>query len=146
MDEAAYRSARGDINRLPCVFEKALLSRCAVCQLAASHALAERETIACTAPLARADCGQLAGLLREKSAFALKLTTTQRILPHAMVMKIECGGLQGLRAVLDADAPAPDVRELVVLARARYGELTALPFSAIVKGVAAFQLRKRHQP
>ncbi|HZV55314.1 MAG TPA: hypothetical protein VFF82_10285 [Rhodocyclaceae bacterium] len=145
MDETAYKSARGEINRLPCVFEKALLSRCAVCQLAASHALAERETIACSSPLARADCGQLSGLLREKSAFALRLTNTQRILPHAMVMKIQCGGLQGLQQVLDAEAPAPDVRRLVLLAREKLGELAALPFSEIVKGVAAFQLRKRHK-
>ena len=146
MDEAAYRSARGEINRLPCVFEKALLSRCAVCQLAASHALAERETIACTSPLARAECGQLSGLLREKSGFALKLTSTQRILPHAMLMKIQCGGLQGLQQVLDAGAPAPDVHRLVLRAREQFGELAALPFSEIVKGVAAFQLRKRRQP
>jgi len=145
MDETAYKSARGEINRLPCVFEKALLSRCAVCQLAASHALAERETIACSSPLARADCGQLSGLLREKSAFALRLTNTQRILPHAMVMKIQCGGLQGLQQVLDAEAPAADVRRLVLLAREKFGELAALPFSEIVKGVAAFQLRKRHK-
>jgi hypothetical protein len=146
MDESAYKSARGEINRLPCVFEKALLSRCAVCQLAASHALAERESIACTSPLARADCGQLSGLLREKSAFALRLTTTQRILPHAMMMKIQCGGLQGLQQVLDADAPAPDVRRLVLLAREKFGDLAALPFSEIVKGIAAFQIRKRHKP
>jgi hypothetical protein len=146
MDEAAYRSARGDINRLPCVFEKALLSRCAVCQLAASHALAERETIACTSPLARSECGLLSGLLREKSAFALRVTTTQRILPHAMLMKIQCGGLQGLQQVLDPAAAAPDVHQLVLLAHERYGELGALPFSEIVQGVAAFQLRKRRQP
>jgi hypothetical protein len=145
MDEAAYRSARGEINRLPCVFEKALLSRCAVCQLAARHALAERETVACTSPVARAECGALSGLLREKSAFALKLTSTQRILPHAMMMKIECGGLRGLQQVLDAEAPAPDVHKLVLLARERFGDLAALPFSEIVQGVAAFQLRKRHK-
>jgi hypothetical protein len=146
MDETAYRSARGEINRLPCVFEKALLARCAVCQLAEHHALAERETIACTSPVARAECGQLAGLLREKSAFALRLASTQRILPHAMMMKIQCGGLEGLREVLDADAPAPDVHRLVLLAREKHGELAALPFSEVVKGVAAFQLRKRRQP
>ncbi|MBK9956691.1 MAG: hypothetical protein IPP18_16805 [Rhodocyclaceae bacterium] len=143
MDEAAYRSARGGVNRLPCVFERALLARRAVCQLASHHALAERESIACTSPVARAECGQLAGLLREKSAFALRLANTRRILPHAMVMKIQCGGLDGLRDVLDAEAPAPDVHRLVLLARETHGELAALPFSEIVKGVAAYQPRKR---
>ncbi len=143
MDESAFRNARGEINRLPCVFEKALLARCAVCHLAEHHALAERITIACSSPVARAECGRLSGLLREKSAFALHLRDTQRILPHAMVMKIQCGGLAGMQQVLDPDAPAPDVHGLVRLAVEKYGELAALPFSEIVKGVAAFQLRKR---
>jgi len=145
MDETAFRNARGEINRLPCVFERALLARNAVCGLAESHALAEREAIACTAPLARAECGRLAGLLREKSSFALGLPTTQRLLPHAQVMRIECGGLDGLRQVLDPQAPAPDVHRLVCVARERYGELDALPFSEIVKGVAAWQGRRRRR-
>ncbi len=143
MDETAFRNARGEINRLPCVFGKALLARHAVCGLAESHALAERETIACTSPLARAECGRLAGLLREKSAFALKLAGTQRILPHAQLMRIQCGGLDGLKQVLDPEAPAPDVHRLVCVARERHGELNELPFSEIVKGVAAWQGRRR---
>jgi len=143
MDEAAYRSTRDEVNRLPCVFERALLSRTAVCQCAATHALAERESIACTAPVARVDCGQLAALLREKSAFAVRQQTTQRILPHAAMMKIQCGGLLGLHRLLANHAAPPDVRDLVLAARQRFGGLADLPFSEIVKGVAAFQLRKR---
>jgi hypothetical protein len=145
MDDDAFRAARDDVNRLPCVFEKALLSGMAVCECAASHALADRQLIACTSPVARVDCGQLSALLREKSAFALRLTSTQRILPHAMMMKIQCGGLQGLQQALDDRASIPDVRRLVLKGRERFGELTALPYSEIVKGVAAFQLRKRHK-
>jgi hypothetical protein len=145
MDEDAFKSARADINRLPCVFENALLSGCAVCELSASHALAERQIIACTSPVARVDCGQLAALLREKSAFALRLTSTQRILPHAMMMKIQCGGLQGMQQVLDPAAAQPDVRRMVLKGRERYGELARLPFSDIVQGVAAFRLRRRHK-
>ena len=145
MDEDAFKSARADINRLPCVFENALLSGCAVCELSASHAVAERQIIACTSPVARVDCGQLAALLREKSAFALRLTSTQRILPHAMMMKIQCGGLQGMQQVLDPAAAQPDVRRMVLKGRERYGELARLPFSDIVQGVAAFRLRRRHK-
>lgn len=145
MDETAYKSVRGEINRLPCVFEKALLARHAVCGLAANRAIGEREVIACTSPLARAECGQLSGLLREKSAFALKTApntaNTPRILTHAAVMKIQCGGLQGLQGLLDPEAPAPDVRRLVLLGRERFGDLGALPFPEIIKGVAAFRLR-----
>ena len=144
VDEAAFRHAKGEINRLPCVFERALLVRHAACELAVRHQIAERETVACAQPVARALCAQMAALLRDKSAFALGLTGTQHALPHAMVMKIQCGGLDGLKSLLDAGAVAPDVRRLVRLAQERYGDLGALPFSEIVQGVAAWQARRRH--
>ncbi len=144
MDEIAFRHVRGEINRLPCVFERALLARHAVCDLALRHQIAERESISCAQPDAHGACSRMSGLLREKSAFALGLTATGRILPHAMVMKIQCGGLDGLKALLDADAPAPDAGRLVRLATERYGDPGALPFSEIVQGVAAWKARRRH--
>lgn len=144
VDEAAFRQARGEINRVPCVFERTLLARHADCELAVRHQIAERETVACTQAAAHAACKELSALLREKSAFALGLTGTPGILPHAMVMKIQCGGLDGLTALLDVDAPVPDVSRLVGQARERYGALAALPFSEIVQGMAAWKPRRRH--
>lgn len=143
MDEHAFRHAKGDINRLPCVFERVLLARHAVCEYAVRHQIAERETIACAQPPARASCGELNGLLREKSAFALRLTDATRILPHAMVMKIQCGGLNGLRDLLDESAPAPNIHELVRRVQAGYESLGDLPWSEVIKGVAAWQGRRR---
>lgn len=146
MDESSYRSTRQQINPLPCVFEKALLCQAAACEAARKLALAEREMVACGEPVARAACGQLLTLLRANSAFALKVKDTQRILPHAMTMKIQCGGLTGLKDLLDPEAHAPDVLKLVRLAQAEYGTLDTLPFSRIVQGVAHWQIRKRRQP
>lgn len=144
MDETAYRNARGEINRLPCIFEKALLARHAVCELATSHQIAERETVACSQAVAHADCARLAELLRAKSAFALGVTDTRRILPHAMLMKIQCGGLDGMKQVFDPAALAPNVRRLLRLALDRCDDLGALPYSEIVKGIAAWKPRRRH--
>lgn len=143
IDEAAFRHARGEINRLPCVFERALLARHAVCELAVRHHVAEREMVACAQPVARAVCAEMVALLRDNSAFALGLTSARRILPHAMLMKIQCGGLDGLKHLLDADAVAPDVRRLMRLAKDGYGDFAELPFSRIVQGVAAWQGRRR---
>lgn len=128
---------------LRCVFERALLARHAVCELAASHQIGERETVSCSRIAAHADCARLAEMLREKSAFALGVTDTRRILPHAMLMKIECGGLNGMKRIYDGAALAPNVRRLLRLARERHGELDALPFSEIVKGIAAWKPRRR---
>lgn len=131
---------------LSCVFARALLIQAAVCEAARRIAVAEREAIACGDPLARAACGELLALLRQNSAFALKVKSTQRILPHAMNMKIQCGGLVGLRDVLDPRAPAPNVIDLVKRAHAEYGALANLPFSRIIQGVAHWQLRPRRMP
>lgn len=146
MDEASFHAARGQLNPLPCVFEKALLSQAAICEAAQRLSLAEREMMACREPLVRAACGQLLNLLRANSSFALKVRDAQRILPHAMTMKVQCGGLVGLRDLLDPEAPAPDVLKLIRLAQAEYENFDALPFSRIVQGVAHWQIRKRHQP
>ncbi len=146
MDEASLRAASRRINPLPCVFEKALLCQAAACEAAQRISLAERELVACRAPLARAACGHLLHLLRKNSAFALKLKDTERILPHAMTMKIQCGGLVGLRDLLDPQAHAPDVLKLVRAAQAAYGALEELPFSRIVQGVAHWQTRRRRPP
>lgn len=143
MDETSYHATREQINRLPCVFEKALLAQAAVCEAAQRLSLAERETVACREPLARAACGQLLSLLRANSSFALKVKDTQRILPHAMTMKVQCGGLTGLKDLLDPAAHAPDVLRLVRLAQAEYGDFDALPYSRIVQGVVHWQIRKR---
>ncbi len=143
MDEHAYRHAKGEINRLPCVFERALLARQAVCEYAVRHQIAERETVACAQPVARAACGELNGLLREKSAFTLKLANPNRILPHAMVMRIQCGGLNGLRDLVDPGALAPSVHRIVRLAQEQFGEMADWPYSDVVKGMASWQGRRR---
>lgn len=143
MDEGAFRRVRGEVNRLPCVFERVLLARYAVCELAAGHHIAERETFACLQPLARAACAEFNGLLREKSAFALGLADTRRLLPHAMTLRIQCGGLNGLRDLLAPQAIAPNVHRLVRNAAERFGGLDAVPFSEVVKGIAAWKPRRR---
>lgn len=143
MDEHSYHNVRKGLNPLPCVFEKALLSQAAVCEAGEHLFLAEREMIACRDPLVRAACGQLLGLLRQNAAFALKVKDAHRILPHAMTMKVQCGGLVGLKEVLDPDAHAPDVKKLILLAQAQYGALESLPFSRIVPGISHWQIRKR---
>lgn len=145
MDETTYHATRQQINPLPCVFEKALLCQAAVCEAAQRLSLAEREMVACREPVARASCGQLLNLLRANSAFALKVKDTQCILPHAMMMKVQCGGLTGLRDLLDPEGHAPDVLRLVRRAQEEYAALDDLPFSQIVQGVAHWQIRKRHQ-
>ncbi|MFA5916559.1 MAG: hypothetical protein WC830_23685 [Burkholderiales bacterium] len=167
MDEAAFGGARGVMNPQPCAFEKALLARCCACSLAERRNIAEREAVACASPGAREQCAALRGLLRQKSAFALKLTQAEGQLPHALEMKLQCGGLQGVRQAAAAVAAAAgaeenssvdpqalsrqagsrpavdDVQELVRACAETFGGLENLPYSTIVQSVAAWQIRRR---
>ena len=144
MDESAFRAARGSLDPQPCVFEKALLARCADCGVAARRALAEREAIGCRSPVARANCATLLGLLRERCTFALKLLPRNDRLPHATAMRLQCGGIGALARALD-DGDAHDVHALVVAAGDRYGALSDLPWPGIVAAVAAWQGRRRRE-
>jgi hypothetical protein len=145
MDEAAYRAARVTVTEHACVFEKALLARCADCRLAARHALAEREAIGCRSPAARADCGTLFALLRERSAFALKTNRRSEPLPHAQTMRLQCGGLDGLAQAMNAEH-RDDVHALVAAARDRYGSLGEMPWPGIVASVVAWRGRGQRLP
>ena len=142
MDEAQFHATRNAVAACPCVFEKALAARCADCTLAIRHALAEREAIACRSPLAHTNCETLRALLRERSAFTLKLGPSALQLPHSVAMKLACGGLAGIADCLHR-APN-DVHALVQTAQERYGSLLDLPWSVVVDAVAKWEGRRRH--
>lgn len=143
VDDAAYREARRAAVGLPCVFGMALVSRLAACTASVPFALAEREATGCASPDAHADCARFASLLRERAAFALRLPAGAP-LSHAVAMKLQCGGIAGLRACVDPEED--DVRRLVAAAIARHGDLVGLPWPDIVGAAARWQGRRRHAP
>lgn len=87
------------------------------------------------------NCATLHDLLAERSAFALHIVPRAATLPHALVMKLQCGGLAGLRDALGV--PLGDVHALVNAAHERHGSLVELPWPAIVAAVASWQTRRR---
>lgn len=146
MDEQAYKDTYNSVNPLACPFEKALL----ICQCQCSQAkrvnIAERVAVCCLDAAAQADCKLLLGLLQQNAAFALKLTHADAVLPHSKHVKVQCGGLLGLQTAVRPEAeagPVADIRGLVAEAGERFGDLQALPYSEIVRGIAGFQTRKR---
>jgi len=155
MDESAFRRARDAVAPRPCVFEQAMLAGGCACSLATRRNIAEREAVACDSPPAHGECAQLYALLRQKSAFALKLTHVELRLPHAKQMKVECGGLLGVQQaaasaggmpvspVPQEPASVADVRRLVQNCAEKYGGLANLPYSAIIQSVVAYQTRRR---
>jgi hypothetical protein len=140
VDETAYRAARGLAVPLACVFEKAIAAGCATCATSARRALAEREAIGCTSPTAWTNCATLAALLQERATFALKLAPGAA-LPHAVALRLGCGGLAGVRACVEPGQT--DVHRVVVAAQQRFGSLIELPWHDVVASIVAWRIRKR---
>lgn len=147
MDESVFRRTREELTPRPCVFEKAMFAGIGACSLAARRNIAERESIACNSPPAREECAALCALLRQKSAFALKLTHVDEPLPHAREMQVECGGLWGMQQALEPQAlgAITDVHDLVRSCAGKFGGIANLPYSTIVQSIVAFKIRRRRQ-
>jgi hypothetical protein len=145
MDENEFKQTYRDYNVSPCAFAKALLTGCAGCSRSQRLNIAEREAMACTSDEAWRHCRELLPLLRTKALFALRLTHAEGALPHGKELKVQCGGLRGLRAALEssAEGPVTDVYSLVTAAAADFGSLESLPYGEIVKVVVGYELRKR---
>lgn len=147
MDQDAFRQTYRNVNERFCAFEKSVLTNQCECSKSERFCIAEREGVHCTSDEGQARCLEALSLLREHARFALRTHEDQGILPHGKAMRIQIGGMRGIRALLEPEAPdpqnIPDVAGLLQSAVAHYGSLEALPFSEIMPAVAAYQGRKR---
>ncbi len=146
MEENNFRQTCRTVNPLPCVFEKAVLTRQFCCRFLEKHNIAERETVGCTRSRAQQLCTHYLETLREASRFALGGEAGGRR-THGREIRIQCGGLQGLSALLEERATAadgqPDIAALLDTACERFGSIAALPLDRIMPGIARYRLRKR---
>lgn len=143
MDENAFMHSLGAINPRPCAFGKVILSRHCACSKVIKLYAAEREMVACSVEVELEQCNELLNLLRQNSAFALKLTHVTPPLPHGPEMRVQCGGLQGLQLEVDSSAEVTDVSALVTAALQKFGNFENLPYSKIVQSVVSCEVRKK---
>ena len=146
MDEDEYKNAYNRINTLRCVFEKAMCSLHGQCSQGRMFGLADRHGFGCESPLAQQQCSELLNHLRRQTKFVFKLPDIDGPLPHNKEIRVQNGGLVGLRKLLDdsADAsPIEDVSQLVQKVIARYGGVTHIPYATLMQSVTAWQARPK---
>ncbi len=128
-----------------CAFDKALMLRSATCALARRESQAEGEWIACSSPVALMNCTTLVAMMRERAVFVLKLSRGP--MTHAQSLRLQCGGLQGLRIALEETQETHetrnDVHDLVGKAQSRFGGIQELPWDAVARGIASWHARPR---
>jgi hypothetical protein len=145
MDENEYRSLYKDYNKQKCVFEKVLLTRAHACKNLIKHNLAEREAAGCLDAAACEQCALLLDSLREKATFALREANLSN-LAHGKEIKVQSGGLTGLKKLYapeDENPSVSDISELVQALVIKFGSLDKIPFSEVMPSIVHFQLRKR---
>lgn len=147
-DEDAFRLRRQAALDHPCPFERALLARCAACSRARTVLLAEREAIGCDAQAASERCHDFRDRLRAASRFALRADPSAPW-PFSKEIRLQCGGLIGLREALDAGealddgAAVTDADALIQRALQRFRDLDTLPWSRIIRAVIRHEPRRR---
>lgn len=146
MDEQVAPFRDHEIAERPCPFEKSMLTNAARCTRADRFCIAEREAVACHAEAPWRRCRELLTHLRTRARFALRLVAQDAALPHLKALRVQVGGLRGLRAALfperDPDAMIEDIDALIEAAIARHGSLDSLPDAQIVQGIAAYRGRR----
>lgn len=147
MDQDAFRKTYREVNEVFCAFEKSVLTNECRCSQAERFCIAEREGVHCRSEDRQARCLKWLELLRQQARFALRADEEHRRLPHGKAIRLQVGGMSGLLKVLesvDADQPRDDdVDAALAAAERHFGSLAALPFSRIMREVAAYQVRKR---
>ena len=146
MDEKEYTATYQKIAKNRCVFEKALTNNQCKCRFSQHFWLADREGYACKSKDIAANCRNILEKLRENSKFLLKLHSVSAQLPHNMEIRVQIGGLRGLRAALgsgEKESLIADIRALIEQAEKQYEDLDALPYSEIVQSIASYQTRRR---
>lgn len=146
MEEDEYKATYHEIAKIRCVFEKALTNNQCKCRFSRHFWLADREGYACKSDKNASICSYLLEKLRENSRFFLKLHSVGTQLPHNMDIRVQVGGLRGLREVISAengDSLITDIKALVEQAEARFKSLDLLPYSEIVQSIASYQGRSR---
>ena len=146
MDEKEYTATYQEIAKNRCVFEKALTNNQCKCRFSQHFWLADREGYACKSKDIAANCRNILEKLRENSKFLLKLHSVSAQLPHNMEIRVQIGGLRGLRAALgsgEKESLIADIRALIEQAEKQNEDLDALPYSEIVQSIASYQTRRR---
>lgn len=146
MEEDEYKATYNEIAKIRCVFEKALTNNQCKCRYSRHFWLADREGYACKSDEISSNCRHLLEKLRENSRFYLKTYSVGSQLPHNVDIRVQVGGLRGLRSAMcaeDTDPLIADIRALVEQAEVRYENLDMLPYSEIVQSIASYKGRSR---
>ncbi|MDQ7016193.1 MAG: hypothetical protein Q9N68_07450 [Gammaproteobacteria bacterium] len=148
MDEPEFKKAYHALSYRPCPFEKTQLARHSQCRHAQQFRIADRSGLSCQSATAQPRCQQLLNLLRHNARFTLQLSQIEGPLPHSKEIKVQTGGLRGLRNVLQGEKSEGIIEDIFTLleqAITQFQELDNLPYEQFLTEINAVETRWRRR-
>ena len=148
MDEQEYKKTYSEINTIRCVFEKALCSRGCHCSKSQQFRLADRLGYGCESPVAQQLCATLIEHLRQQTRFVFKLNEITGPLPHNKEIRVQNGGMLGLKKLVQGDTSdesVEDIHALVQVVVKEYGDINQLPYDLLMQSVMAYKARPKRR-
>ncbi len=139
MDEREYQKTSVSLNQNPCPFEKAIFSGRCACPKCLRFNIAEREIATCNAPASQVRCVRLLNQLYDN---VLEEPALKKQLPHGPMMKIQCGGLFGLAAIVYECANTPHINDIDALLIEAFEKFEDLPYQKLLTFINNYQVRK----
>jgi hypothetical protein len=130
---------------LKCPFASPLIGGDFGC--AHAHSITRRggPDIGCDSATASADCGALFERLKAAGLPAFGVPDDPTQMPHSVLVKLQYGGLLGLKACLDdRDAErVEDIFELLARAKGRWGRVDSIPAESWIDRMTGFKVKRR---
>lgn len=149
MDQNLLQHIYTEVNERICVYEKAILTGlCCNCSQAEHLCIAERVGIRCHSDIAQSQCQEFLRLLRQQARFALK-NINKNALSHSQALKLQIGGLRGLRTLINLHQlttdKIDDVDHLITTIKQQYDSLEHLPFSLLMQHIVSVEVRMKRR-
>jgi hypothetical protein len=103
--------------------------------------------VACTSEAAHQQCARLFQRMKDVALPGFGVEDDLLSMPHSVLVKIQFGGLLGLQRLLDGSAAVSaevkNIDGLIGRALKQYGNLEAIPCTAIVEDMTSYKLKRR---
>lgn len=128
--------------KLPCPFERVILSTAFSCAAGLRRYVGEKEAISCTEPASQQRCCDLVRHLRDNAGFVLPRLRDSHVLTHAQELRLKAGGLHGVHTLL-GEPPDHDIQQMLRQLATCYPDLALLPTAPLLRAIQARHVRAR---
>jgi len=137
------------MSDLLCPFSAPLIKKDFACPYAQEIIRRGGAEIACESQSAHSRCSELHNAMKTAALQAMELEDDLLSLAHSILVKIQYGGLLGLKNLTEGSAPKDDqivnVVALVSVAMEKFNGIDDIPMASITKIIMEYKVKRRRK-